>query len=138
MIARVLESPGPWKIGAVLAGAVIIGIASFWLTSSTPSYSYLGPICFSGIVREPGFDPWTGEPHGLTYRCTNDLPVGIPGTRDVTESPPDDLASRRAIPIPAGMALGVLALGGFAVFVERRERRGRSATVAPGPIPDSR
>lgn len=135
MITWLRESSVPWKIGVVLAGALIIGIASFLLTSSTPSYSYLGSICMTGIVREPGFDPWTGEPHGLTFRCTNDLGIGDVGTHDVTENPPDDIANRRAIPIPAGMALGVLVLGGLAVF---SERRGRSAGAAAGPIPDSR
>jgi len=119
----------------VLAGALIIGIASFWLTSSTPRYSYLGHVCMTGIVREPGFDPWTGEPYGMTYRCTNDLGIGIPGTRDLTETPPDDIAGRRAIPIPAGFALGVLVLGGLAVA---SYRRGRSPALAAGPIPDSR
>ena len=136
MITRLLESPLPWKTAAVIAGALIIGIASFWLTSSTRVYSTLGHFCLSGIVREPGFDPWTGEPYGMTYQCTNDLPeLGDVGTRDVTESPPDDIAGRRAIPIPAGTALGVLVLGVLAVF---SERRGRSTAGAGGPIPDSR
>jgi hypothetical protein len=128
-ITRILESSVPWKAGAVLAGASILGTVAFLLTSSTPTYSRLGPLCLTGIVREPGFDPWTGEPFGTIYRCTNDLPVGIPGTRDVTEDPPDDLASRRAIPIPAGAALGVLVLGGLAVF-----KRGRAAR----PVRDAR
>ena len=137
--ARLLESPLPWKTCAVLVGALIIGIASFWLTSSTPVYSTLGHFCMSGIVREPGFDPWTGEPYGMTYQCTNDLPDLVDvGTRDVTESPPDDIAGRRAIPIPAGTAFGMLVLGGLAVLSKRRERRGRSPAVAAGPIPDSR
>ena len=136
VIARLLESPLPWKTGAVLVGALIIGIASFSLTSSTPVYSTLGHFCMSGIVRVPGFDPWTGEPYGMTYQCTNDLPeLGDVGTRDVTESPPDAIAGRRAIPIPAGTAFGMLVLGGLAVA---NERRGRSPAVAAGPIPDSR
>jgi len=135
VIARLRESSVPWKTGTVLAGAVIIGAAAFWLTSFTPTYGHLGPICLTGIVREPGFDPWTGEPYGTIYRCENPLPIGIQGVRYVPEDPPDDIASRRAIPIPAGIALGVLILGGLAVA---SERRGRSPAVAAGPIPDSR
>lgn len=126
----------PWKSFAVVVGAFIIGIAGFWLTSDTPRYSYLGHLCMTGIVREPGFDPWTGDPHGLTFRCTNDLPgLGDGGTHDVTEAPPVDIAGRRAIPVPVGTALALLFLGGLAVY---NERRGGAFTTDAGPIPDGR
>jgi hypothetical protein len=136
VIRRLLESGMPWKAASALLGACVIGVAAFWLTSSTATYTYLGPLCLTGIVREPGFDPWTGQPYGTIYLCTNDLPgLGDGSTREVTDGPPDDLVGRWAIPVPVGTALGFLLLGGLATYSERRSR---TFTTDVEPIPDGR
>ena len=124
MVGRILRSSIPWKIGLIASGALLIGVTAYWLTSSHAQYSILGPACLIGLVREPGFDPWTGEPFGAIYRCANGLPgLGDGGTHDVTDDPPEDIADRRAVSIPLGAAIGAALLGSLGIYAERRRRR---------------
>jgi hypothetical protein len=122
---RVLESSAPWRVGVVVIGALVVGAALFLLTSFHRQYTYLGPLCLTGVVRDAGFDPWTGRPYGATIECTDLLGIGDIGVRQITVGPPEDIADRRAIPVPLGVSLGLLVLGSLALLLERRGRTPR-------------
>ena len=87
------------SIAVVVLAGVVTALVLFGVTGGSATYSYLG---FCGPTVAPGFDPWTGEPHGGIFRCTRiDGPITIePG------EVPDDLIGRRAVPLPVGFALG--------------------------------
>lgn len=71
--------------------------------SGRPGGIHLSP--YAQQVHLSGFDPWTGQPHGWSY---TEHPHGI-GDPMTTYGPvPDDLVGRRAIPLPVGLAIGVL------------------------------
>ena len=92
----------------VLVGAVT-ALGLFGVTSGTTAHGYLG---FCGPTVDPGFDPWTGEPHGGIFRCTR---IDGPTTIEPGEVP-DELIGRQAVPLPFGFALGVvIALAWLAV-----------------------
>jgi hypothetical protein len=79
---------------------VVMGVVLYTATSSEPK-TYLGKC--QPTVAKPEFDPWTGEPYVGILACTH-----IDGS--VTRrnaAVPDDMVGRRAIPVPAGFALGV-------------------------------
>jgi hypothetical protein len=78
-------------------GGVVTATALFVLTSWTPEYTFLGPLCATRTVVHPGFDLWTGQPHGRTYDCA---PIDGSATTRITAPVPDDLIDRRAIPLP--------------------------------------
>jgi hypothetical protein len=86
----------------VLSG-VVTATALFVLTSQAPAYGYLGPLCATRTVVHPGFDPWTGEPHGRTYECK---PLDGSATTLVADKAPDELIARRAVPLPVGFHVG--------------------------------
>jgi hypothetical protein len=95
----------------LLVGGLLIGLAAFWGTSQMTVPTSLGPPvgqCQGETLREPGFDIWTGEPHGGAVVVSECYPDGP--TRVVTWGPPDDLVGRRAIPLPLGTLLGALLL----------------------------
>lgn len=111
MIGSAGVGPSKASIAAVvLAGCVTAG-ALFVVTSWTSIYGYLGPLRAQEVAA-PGFDAWTGVPHGRTYDCT---PLDGTATRRVTTGVPDDLIGRRAVPLPVGFAVG-----GFIALVRRR------------------
>jgi hypothetical protein len=95
---------------AVIAIGLIAGYGAFALTAQA-SYSVLmPPEC--RLVVAPGFDLLTGLPHGMTIECAQLTGLGgqLPVAQVIPMTP--DLASRRAIPVPLGSAIGaVLALG---------------------------
>lgn len=111
-----LGLPPALAVGGILLAAVLAGGLLFLLTSGHEAYTISGPVCQDRTLREPGFDPWTGMPHGVTITCPQLDPVSHEGTL------PPDLVGRQAIPVPVGGAIG----GGVAVLVlalaQRRRR----------------
>jgi hypothetical protein len=113
----------------VVFGGVVTATALFVLTSWTPEYTFLGPLCATRTVVHPGFDLWTGQPHGRTYDCA---PIDGSATTRITAPVPDDLIDRRAIPLPIGFALGAFIVlvwprsGRWWIVVERRTSRHRA------------
>jgi hypothetical protein len=96
---------------AVLAG-IALGWAAFLVTSMSGPLVYLGPIGRVETIRDPGFDPWTGRPHGDTYLLDRSS-RGVTGPAVlVTDPVPEELADRWAIPLPIGIPLS-----GLVVFV---------------------
>ena len=110
------------RLFLVLAGGVALSVAAFWLTSTTPSHAYLGGPCTDHVAL-PGFDPWTGQPHGLIYDRADDcltLPAAWENPTRVVAPVPDDLLGRQAIPIPVGFAVGIALSIGVAAMVGLR------------------
>ena len=108
--------------GFVVAGGAVLSVAAFLLTSTTPSYIYLGPACAQNVAG-PAFDPWTGQPHGRIYD-TWDCFAAAPGTlaslTRVVDPVPDEMLGRNAIPLPVGFAVGcVITVGAMAVLRRR-------------------
>ena len=55
---------GALKMVLLMVGAgLLVSVTAFAITAGTPGYRYLGPICVDDVAR-PGFDPWSGQPHG--------------------------------------------------------------------------
>ena len=112
----------------------MLSVAAFMLTSTTPAYLYLGPLCAQDVAP-PAFDPWTGRPHGRIYDVADCLadPTGAPANLERIVNPvPDELQGRRAVPLPAGFAVGsVITIGTMAAMSRRRrvEPTGPSAMV---------
>ena len=82
---------------------LIVGVGGFLFTSSVPLPAN-GSSC--GLIVPAGFDPWNGLPHGPTLSCQagqatgeNLEPTGQAGMQQ-------DIALRRAIPVPLGFAIG--------------------------------
>jgi len=113
------------RLVLVLAGAAVLSVAAFWLTSTTPRYEpSVGP-CTDHFTF-PGFDPWTGQPHGFIYddygdTCLTDPNFAWENPTRVAEPVPDEMLGRQAIPLPVGFAIGsVITMG--AMVVTRRRR----------------
>jgi hypothetical protein len=77
-------------------------------------------------VAGPGFDPWTGQPHGRIYTAYDCLKVPADPHAVVTTvkvDVPDEFAGRQAIPLPIGFVIGgIITLSGLALV----RRRGAS------------
>jgi hypothetical protein len=118
----------------VVGAGLLTAVVAFALTSQTRGYAYLGPLCATNDVS-PGFDPWTGDPHGRAYDYTPECPTDHPGivTRVVAEIP-DELLGRRAIPLPAGFAIGAVAIIA-ALLIRDFRRRGPSRANDIDAIP---
>jgi len=116
---------GRWlSVKQVLAAALVglvVGYGAFLLTAQTPQELRI-PECIPAV--DAGFDPWTGLPHGATMECAQ--PTGAGGQIPVVQPPepmPPELASRRAIPVPLGFAVGgAVALVGLTIVRARRQR----------------
>ena len=93
------------SISVVVLAGMVTAIALFVLTSVTEIHASFGSGVGKQVVAMPGFDPWTGEPHGRIFDCK---PIDGSATTRITEEPPDDLIARRAVPLPVGFALGVV------------------------------
>jgi hypothetical protein len=112
-----------FELARVVLGVVALGFgfgsAAFGLTSMHERYLYLGPLCATEDSW-PGFDPWTGLPYGrrFWFECPPGLGDGSPG-RWVHLEPPADIAGRRAVPLPLGIALGTAV---SAILVARSRR----------------
>ena len=111
------------SIALVVAGGVIVAFVAFALTSAAPFGRYLGPICVDDVAR-PGFDIWTGEPHGRIvdqYQCPPDPPEARVNVVRFAYPVPDQMVGRRAMPLPVGFIAGcVLTIGLLAIFRVRR------------------
>ena len=116
------ETAGAWRrIAAIAAFGLVVGVVLFAISSAYPNRGFLGPLCRQN-TNEAGFDPWTGLPHGSTYVCR---PIGPsdPPAHLVSDPMPDDLAGRRAIPMPVGFGVGVIAAVFFLALRDRRRSR---------------
>jgi hypothetical protein len=91
-------------IAVAVLGGVLTAFALFAVSASTPGYVYTGPLCQLRTVADPGFDPWTGEPHGRIFDCR---PLDRSPISRVIADPPTELIGRRAVPLPLGFGLGV-------------------------------
>jgi hypothetical protein len=119
----------------VLGAGLLAAVLGFALTSQTPGYTYLGPLCASNDVH-PGFDPWTGEPYGRSFDLTPECWTEHPGpqTRVVGDFP-DELVGRWAIPLPLGFAIGSVAMVGALLVVDIRRRGPSGDADIEGAIP---
>jgi hypothetical protein len=109
------------RASAAVVLGVIVGWAGFALTSTTPPFTYLGPLCRERTIEDPHFDPWTGEARSGSFVCNPANNPGVmPGPRTVVDIPPDELLGRFVVPIPAGFALGSLGTIGWFVVSDRR------------------
>jgi hypothetical protein len=108
----------------VVVGGFGVSVGAFWVTSLTPNYLYLGPICITNDVH-PGFDPWTGQPHGRNYdRVDCDLEADPAIVQHIEGAIPPEMQGRQALPLPAGFAAGCLiTVGALALQDSRRRAR---------------
>jgi hypothetical protein len=107
----------------VLACLVGLGVGfGAYLFTAMNSQDQVISFCDPG--QSAGFDPWTGLPHGATFNCPQLHPDGTQTSFIQSVAMPADLASRRAIPVPLGFAVGAgLVLLGVRVS-ERRTQSG--------------
>lgn len=107
---------------AITLLGVAFGAAAFAITSFHPQYRYLGPLC-TAEDQWPGFDMWTGLPHGRSYIARCDPPLaGAPTPYRYVGPVPDEMAGRRAIPLPVGIPTGWLLATLGVIWSERRQR----------------
>lgn len=114
------------RLMLVLAGGAVLSAAAFWLTSTTPTYEWIGGPC-TDHVAFPGFDPWTGQPHGFVYddyggACLSDPNFAWQNPARVVDPVPDEMVGRQAIPLPVGFAVGSLVTIGAMVAMRRQKR----------------
>jgi hypothetical protein len=102
-------SPGQlfiWLVFSLFVG-FLFGWTLFFATSGIDLYTISGPVCIDRKLERPGFDPWTGQPHGVIVTCPFE-----PGWETSVGSLPLDLVGRQAIPVPVGVPIGtILAFG---------------------------
>ena len=83
-----------------------------------------GPVLWTApCIRDEvaaGFDPWTGLPHGRTFVFGGCGPLSGPETSAV-EPIPADMVSRRAIPVPLGIALAASAAILYLAWIDARD-----------------
>jgi hypothetical protein len=107
------------RIGlGIVVFAIVVGWSAF-LFSARPASPYLRNFsvapCDSIAMREPGFDPWTGVPHGWTYSCTD-----RDGRVANYEGPmPADLSARTAVPVPVGFTSAAI-VGAILLWLRQR------------------
>ncbi len=128
MLGR-LRQIGVRRIVLVLVIGLVVGIGAFALTS-THQEEWLGgpPYCTS--LAPPGFDLWTGVPHGRVVDCRpgplSPLRVEVVDTWPV----PMDMLNRTVIPVPVGFLIGSLATAGVLALNDRRRRPDSAALHA--------
>lgn len=106
-IDRVLSLSLSLLVGsAVAAGAYVTTQSHSTATFFPPDYGDAQPMCTT-TLDAPGFDPWTGFPHGWRYTC-DPIQGGIRGAAPSSgEGPiPEVLINRWAVPLPLGFLLG--------------------------------
>jgi hypothetical protein len=111
---------------AVVAIGLVVGYGTFALTAQESYSALMPPEC--RLVTAPGFDLFTGLPHGMTIECAQ--LTGLGGQLPVAQASPTppDLAGRRAVPVPLGFAAGVvLAVGVLAVRRVRQASNDRES-----------
>ena len=114
----------------VLGFGAFVAVSAFLLTSQSPG-EYLRTTspgaCTYGEMREipPGFDPWTGKPHGWPFLCDEGQPyAGVAA---------DETSTRRAVSLPIGFVLGGAAMIALLYFQPRLQggRRVRTNGLIP-------
>jgi hypothetical protein len=96
-------------VAAVVVSGVAAALGLFFVTSwGVPQYGYLGPLCAVRDIAQPGFNPWTGEPHGRIFECAQLFDEAGSPIKRVTSEAPIELVDRQAVPLPAGFAVGAL------------------------------
>jgi hypothetical protein len=106
---------------AALLVGVFVAAVLYFATSVTAPHTYLGSPCWSEWVY-PGFDAWTGEPHGLSFTTSD---CGATEPRMVNIALPDDMVGRTAVPLPVGFVIGTAA--GLLLVGIRSRRRARGS-----------
>jgi hypothetical protein len=101
-------------VAVIVAAAVLSGGVLFVLTSLHEPYTISGPVCQDRTLVEPGFDLWTGMPHGVIVTCPQFDSAPNEGTL------PPDLVGRRAVPLPVGGLIGAGLALLFLAAVNRR------------------
>jgi hypothetical protein len=115
-----------------------VAFAAYALTSITPSYVYLGAVCATNDAH-PGFDPWTGEPHGRSFirDCKGNLGEVQAGPIPIVTDTPAELVGRRAVPLPLGFALWIaLTLGWLALVRLLRANNAQRSNGLREPVHD--
>jgi hypothetical protein len=120
------------RLAVIGAVGAVVGLGLFVATSWTGSYSYLGPLCRTETVDNPHVDPWTGGPRGGAFICDSSslrptLTTELRLPYVVRIGPPDDIADRRAIPIPLAFTIGIVAATLWFIRRDARERRAAPA-----------
>jgi len=114
-------------VGCIMLAAVLGAGLLFLMTSGHELYTISGPVCHDRTLEAPGFDPWTGMPHGVRVTCPQLDRVPNEGTL------PPDLIGRQAIPVPVGGAVGAgVAVLVLAVAQRRRRQPGAGAATFGG------
>src|ERR1700726_1288657 len=123
----------------VLAFVVVAGIALAWTafkvtSGGTPPFQAdhaFSAACTSGL-QAPGFDPWTGQPHGQQVNCA---PVGInPATVIEQRAVPAEMVGRWAIPLPVGFLIGAALAGCLLLLADRRRKTLERSIAEPGAV----
>ena len=97
---------------------LVVGYGAFLLTAQAPQALHI-PECIPAV--DAGFDPLTGLPHGATIDCAQLTGAGGQTSVAQSQAMPAELASRRAIPVPVGFAVGGAgALVGLSIVRVRR------------------
>ncbi len=111
----------------VFLGGIVLAWVALVATSLAPSPDASCKVLGGPgihVVDCPGFDPWTGQPHGLTVEY-----AAVPGLRDAmppfTAGAPASLEGRRAIPLQVGFTIGLFITFGL-LLVTRRRRNTRT------------
>lgn len=106
----------------IALGGAIASVTSFGVTSTHGVIATLGGPTVD--VEDAGFDLWTGEPHGRSYRIDPQFdPAAMSGR--IQEPVPEDIVGRRAIPLPISFVIGSLGTGVIATSASRWNRRGK-------------
>jgi hypothetical protein len=125
VVLAVRRRSDPWTrdrlASPILVGvaAVAIGFTVFGVSAMHEPVGYLGPAGIVETLAWPGFDAWTGEPHGRVYTFAPFGSIDGLEPRLVREPPPPQIAGRWAIPVWVG-AVGTLLVAAVIRFVRRR------------------
>lgn len=132
---RVLTVSLSILIGSMVAAGADVTTQSHSTATFFPAdWGSKVPMCTT-TLDGPGFDPWTGFPHGWKYTC-DPVQAGIRGAQPSSgEGPiPAVLANRWAVPLPLGFLLGFVP-----TFVNLRRRdpwRSTSGSPRARDIPE--
>jgi hypothetical protein len=112
----------------VVVVGMTVGWAAFFLTSGAPPlYTFSIPPCTTSDyqIDAPGFDPWTGQPHGLVFVC---------GASAGEDSVPAEMVGRRAIAVPVGFLIGATLAGGVVLLIDRRSKTPDRTMAGSGAV----
>lgn len=130
-MSSMAEIPGYRRFAGLTAAGILlgtlIGVAAFSLASGpVPLYVYGGPLGARHIAN-PGFDPWTGVPHGRIFEIqamnSEGRFVAMDPPQIIEGSVPDALLARRVVPIPVWIVLGSIVATPALLLIDRHRRR---------------